>query len=76
MSALADRGPQEQHLRGRVRKPPPGFQGGLGIAVVTGVRLDLTELDVPAGHRYGPRHIGRCTGELVTQPAQLAGATP
>ena len=67
MSALADRGPQEQDLRGRVRKPPPRCQGGLGIAVVAGVRLALAELDVPAGHRHGQRQIGRRAGELVTQ---------
>ena len=76
VSALADRGPQEQDLRGRVRKPPPRCQGGLGVAVVTGVRLALAELDVPARHGHGLRHIGRCAGELITQPAQLAGVTP
>ncbi len=55
MPALADRGPQEQDLRRRVRKPPPRCQGGLGIAVVARVRLDLTQFDVAAGHRLRPR---------------------
>ena len=75
MPALADRGPQEQDLRRRIREPPPGCQGGLGVAVVARVRLALAELDVAAGRRHGQRHIGRCAGEPVTQSTQVAGAT-